>query len=82
MQISKKLKMNNDEKTYILLLLASIPIGLLFKIKYFNQAAQLKALAAACIGLLMAIIVCSYDIIHSVVLTLVNAFLFRTIHPK
>ena len=72
--------MNKDDQIYLLLLLVAIPIGLIFKRFKFESAK--KEVISTCIGLIIVLIVCSYDIIHSLIVVVVNATILTTIHPK
>lgn len=72
--------MNKDDTIYISLLVISIPIGFIFK-NYVRSAKQ-RAYISSAIGFLMALIVCSYDIYHSFLLTLVNSVLLVAINPR
>ena len=74
--------MNQDDKIYISLLIVSIPIGFLFKPINKYVSTRTKAYISSIIGFIMAIIVCSYDILQSIVLTFVNTILLLTISPK
>lgn len=72
--------MNKDDTIYISLLVTSVPIGFIFK-NYVRSAKQ-RAYISSAIGFLMALIVCSYDIYHSFLLTLVNSVLLVAINPR
>jgi lysophospholipid acyltransferase 7 len=72
--------MNSDDKIYISLLIISIPFGFIFK--YFNFSSKYKAYLSSLIGFIIVFIVCNNDIYHSLVLSIINAIIIKSIHPK
>jgi lysophospholipid acyltransferase 7 len=72
--------MNSDDKIYITLLIISIPIGFIFK--YFIFSTKYKAYLSSLIGFIIVFIVCCNDIYHSLILSIVNAIIIKSIHPK
>ena len=72
--------MNKDDYIYLLLLIISIPIGYLFK--NLIKTPKSRQISSAIIGFLIVLTVCSSDVLHSVILVLVNTTLLISIHPK
>ena len=72
--------MNKDDQVYLFLLVATIPLGLLFKKSDFDPSK--KKFLATLIGLTIALIVSSYDIFHSLIVVFINNVVLLTIHPK
>lgn len=74
--------MNKDDIVYITLLILSIPIGFIFRLKAFEHSPRLKAALSSLLGLVTVCIVCQYDILYSFVLVVSNAIIIKLIHPK
>ncbi|CAF0874634.1 unnamed protein product [Brachionus calyciflorus] len=72
--------MNKDDTIYISLLLISIPIGFLLK-KYVKNTKS-KAFLSSLIGFLMVLIVCPFDVYHSLILSIINSLILVAVHPK
>ena len=72
--------MNKEEQIYVLLLILSIPIGYLFK--RVLRGSQTRAILSAFIGFVICVLVCQYDIFHSLILIASNSLLIVLIHPK
>ena len=72
--------MNKDDQVYMLLLVATIPLGLLFKKGDFDPIT--KKFLSTLIGLSIASIVSSYDIFHSILVVLINNCILILFHPR
>lgn len=72
--------MSPDDKIYISLLIISIPIGFIFK--NYVSCGKYKAYLSSLIGFTIVSIVCTNDIYHSIVLSIVNSIIIKSIHPK
>ena len=72
----------NDDTIYVTLLILSIPMGYLFKSNRFIQTPKFRSYVSSLIGFVMVLITCSYDSLHSIVVTLVNSILLIAVNPK
>ncbi|CAF4246661.1 unnamed protein product, partial [Rotaria socialis] len=69
----------SDEVIYVCLLLVSIPIGFLFK---NSRHANLKAYSSTLIGFIFALIVCRWDVLHSLVTTSVTCLILAGVTAR
>ncbi|CAF3740763.1 unnamed protein product [Adineta steineri] len=69
----------SDEVIYVCLLLLSIPIGFLFK---DSRHTNFKAWSSTLIGFLFALIVCRWDIFHSLITTAVTCLILASVTAR
>lgn len=69
----------SDEVIYVCLLLVSIPIGFIFK---DLRHANVKALSSTVIGFIFALIVCRWDIFHSLITTSVACLILASVTAR
>ncbi|CAF4240090.1 unnamed protein product [Rotaria magnacalcarata] len=69
----------SDEVIYVCLLLVSIPIGFLFK---NSRHANFKAYSSTLIGFIFALIVCRWDVLHSLVTTSVTCLILAGVTAR
>ena len=69
----------SDEVIYICLLLISIPAGFLFK---DSRHIHFKAWSSTLIGFLFAVIVCRWDVLHSLITTSVTCLLLASVTAR
>ena len=69
----------SDEVIYVCLLLLSIPIGFIFK---DSRHANFKAWSSTLIGFLFALIVCRWDILHSLITTAVTCLILVSVTAR
>ncbi|KAM4652809.1 lysophospholipid acyltransferase 7 isoform 1-T3 [Discoglossus pictus] len=69
--------MSPDELTYLAVLLCSVPVGFLFK----NGSPQVKQLGGAAVGLLLTLLTCHINVLHSVI-TILGTWLILKISPR
>ncbi len=69
----------SDEVIYVCLLLLSIPIGFLFK---DSRHTNLKAWSSTFIGFLFALIVCRWDVLHSLITTSVTCLIIASVTAR
>jgi len=69
----------SDEVIYVCLLLLSIPIGFLYKDSRYTN---LKAWSSTLIGFIFALIVCRWDVLHSLITTAVTCLIIASVTAR
>ncbi|CAF2993644.1 unnamed protein product [Rotaria sp. Silwood2] len=69
----------SDEVIYVCLLLISIPIGFIFK---NSRHINLKAYSSTLIGFIFALIVCRWDVLHSLITTSVTCLILAGVTAR
>ena len=69
----------SDEVIYVCLLLISIPTGFVFK---NSRHINFKAWSSTFIGFLFALIVCRWDVLHSLITTSVTCLILASVTAR
>jgi hypothetical protein len=69
----------SDEVIYVCLLLISIPIGFIFK---DSRHIHFKSWFSTLIGFLFALIVCRWDVLHSLITTSVTCLIIASVTAR